>query len=189
MLRLDAVPFLWKRMGTDCQNQPEAHLLVQAFRALTRLAAPGLALKAEAIVSPDQLVQYLGAHDRYRPECDLAYDNQLMVMLWSSAGDPRRPPGRAGAGPAAARARADLLGHLRPLPRRHRLGGVRRRRRGGRASTASPTGGSSPTSTPATSPARSRRGALFQDNPATGDARTSGMAASLCGIEARSGRR
>ena len=84
VLRLDAVPFLWKRMGTDCQNQPEAHLLVQAFRALTRLAAPGLALKAEAIVSPDLLAQYLGAHDRFRPECDLAYDNQLMVMLWSS---------------------------------------------------------------------------------------------------------
>ena len=40
VLRLDAAPFLWKRMGTDCQNQPEAHLLVQAFRALTRLAAP-----------------------------------------------------------------------------------------------------------------------------------------------------
>ena len=84
VLRLDAAPFLWKRMGTDCQNQPEAHLLVQAFRALTRLAAPGLVLKAEAIVSPDLLVQYLGGHDRYRPECDLAYDNQLMVMLWST---------------------------------------------------------------------------------------------------------
>jgi glycosidase len=53
VLRLDATPFLWKRMGTDCQNQPEAHLLVQAFRALTRLAAPGLVLKAEAIVSPE----------------------------------------------------------------------------------------------------------------------------------------
>ena len=50
VLRLDAVPFLWKRLGTDCQNQPGAHLLLQAFRALTRLAAPGLALKAEAIV-------------------------------------------------------------------------------------------------------------------------------------------
>jgi amylosucrase len=84
VLRLDAAPFLWKRKGTDCQNQPEAHLLVQAFRALTRLAMPGLVLKAEAIVGPDMLAQYLGAHDRYRPECDLAYDNQLMVMLWST---------------------------------------------------------------------------------------------------------
>ena len=71
-------------MGTDCQNQPEAHLLLQAFRALTRLAAPGLVLKAEAIVSPEMLAPYLGGHDRFRPECDLAYDNQLMVMLWST---------------------------------------------------------------------------------------------------------
>jgi amylosucrase len=84
VLRLDAAPFLWKRMGTDCQNQPEAHLLLQAFRALARLAVPGLVLEAEAIVGPDMLVQYLGGHDRYRPECDLAYDNQLMVMLWST---------------------------------------------------------------------------------------------------------
>ena len=44
-------------MGTDCQNQPGAHLLLQAFRALTRLAAPGLVLKAEAIVSPEMLAR------------------------------------------------------------------------------------------------------------------------------------
>jgi amylosucrase len=40
VLRLDAAPFLWKRKGTDCQNQPEAHLLVQAFRALTGSPRP-----------------------------------------------------------------------------------------------------------------------------------------------------
>jgi amylosucrase len=84
VLRLDAAPFLWKRLGTNCQNQPEAHRILQALRALTRLAMPGLVLKAEAIVGPDELVPYLGAHEHYRPECDLAYDNQLMVMLWSS---------------------------------------------------------------------------------------------------------
>jgi len=84
VVRLDAAPFLWKRLGTDCQNQPEAHRILQALRALVRLAMPGVALKAEAIVGPDQLVPYLGGHDRFRPECDLAYDNQLMVMLWSA---------------------------------------------------------------------------------------------------------
>ena len=84
VVRLDAAPFLGKRMGTDCQNQPEAHALLQALRALTRLAMPGLVLKAEAIVGPDQLLPYLGAHDHERPECQLAYDNQLMVMLWSA---------------------------------------------------------------------------------------------------------
>ncbi|CAN5798344.1 alpha-amylase family protein [soil metagenome] len=85
IFRLDAVPFMWKRMGTNCQNQPEAHLLLQALRALMRIAAPAVLFKAEAIVAPDDLVQYLGAHDLHRGECELAYHNQLMVLLWSSA--------------------------------------------------------------------------------------------------------
>jgi amylosucrase len=183
VLRLDAAPFLWKRMGTDCQNQPEAHRLVQAFRALTRLAAPGLVLKAEAIVPPEMLVQYLGGHDRFRPECDLAYDNQLMVMLWSSlatrdvrlaeAALSRRRPAPAPTswvtyirchddiGWAVSDADAGAAG----------LDGFSHRR-----FLADFYAGHFPGSF--------ARGALFQDNPATGDARISGMAASLCGIEA-----
>lgn len=84
ILRLDAVAFMWKRLGTDCENQPEAHFILQAFRALSRLAAPGLLLKAEAIVSPPQLVPYLGQGQATNKECHLAYHNVLMVMLWSS---------------------------------------------------------------------------------------------------------
>jgi amylosucrase len=91
VLRLDAVAFTWKRLGTDCQNQPEAHMLAQLFRALLAVAAPAVLLKAEAIVAPTQLVPYLGVHRLQRPECHIAYHNQLMVMLWSSlaAGDVR----------------------------------------------------------------------------------------------------
>jgi len=183
VLRLDAAPFLWKRMGTDCQNQPEAHQIVQAFRALTRLAVPGLVLKAEAIVSPEMLVQYLGGHDRFRPECDLAYDNQLMVMLWSAlatrdvrlaeAALSRRRPApiptswvtyircHDDIGWAVSDADAGAAG----------LSGAAHRR------FLSDFYG-------AGFPGSFARGALFQDNPATGDARISGMAASLCGIEA-----
>ena len=83
ILRLDAVAFMWKRLGTDCENQPEAHLLLQAFRALSRLAAPGLLLKAEAIVSPPQLIPYLGRGVAANKECHIAYHNVLMVVLWS----------------------------------------------------------------------------------------------------------
>ena len=104
MLRLDAVPFLWKRRGTDCMNQPEAHLApLLPSRALTRLAAPGLLLKAEAMVEPDLLGKYLGGHEVYRPECDLAHDNQLMVMLWSAmaTGDARLAAQALGRRPAA----------------------------------------------------------------------------------------
>lgn len=84
VLRLDAVAFMWRRLGTDCENQPEAHYILQAFRALSRIAAPGLLLKAEAIVSPPQLVPYLGRGEAANKECELAYHNVFMVMSWSA---------------------------------------------------------------------------------------------------------
>ncbi|MBP8000004.1 MAG: alpha-amylase [Chloroflexi bacterium] len=84
ILRLDAVAFMWKRLGTDSQNQPEAHAILQLFRALTRLAAPGLLLLAEAIVAPEKLLPYLGQGAAANKECELAYHNVLMVLLWSA---------------------------------------------------------------------------------------------------------
>jgi amylosucrase len=182
VIRLDAAPFLWKRLGTDSQNQPEAHRLLQAFRALTRLAAPGLVLKAEAIVSPDMLVQYLGAHDRYQPECDLAYDNQLMVMLWSAlaardvrlaeqALSRRRPAPAPTAWVTYLRCHDDIGWAVSDADAAATgLDGFAHRKflsdfYAGRF------------------PGSFARGALFQENPATGDARISGSAASLCGIE------
>jgi amylosucrase len=83
VLRLDAVAFTGKRMGTNCQNQPEAHLVAQALRAVLGMAAPATVLLAEAIVAPDDLVPYLGRHERERRECELAYHNQLMVLGYS----------------------------------------------------------------------------------------------------------
>src|ERR1044072_9757997 len=84
VLRLDAAPCLWKRLGTNCQNQPEVHELLQAFRACVRIAAPAVAFKAEAIVAPRDLVPYLGTGKHEGKECDLAYHNVLMVLLWRS---------------------------------------------------------------------------------------------------------
>lgn len=84
ILRLDAVAFMWKELGTMCENLPEAHYILQAFRALSRVVAPGLILKAEAIVSPPDLVPYLGVGEATNKECEIAYHNVLMVMLWSS---------------------------------------------------------------------------------------------------------
>ena len=183
VLRLDAAPFLWKRLGTNCQNQPEAHRILQALRALTRVAMPGLLLKAEAIVGPDELVPYLGGHELYRPECDLAYDNQLMVMLWSSlaARDAglathalaRRPQVPRDTGWISYVRCHDDIGWavsdedawargLDPFLHRQFLAAFYAARH----------------------PGSFARGADFQDNPATGDVRTSGSAASLAGLEA-----
>ena len=78
-LRLDAVAFIWKQMGTHCENLPQAHILIQAFNALCRIAAPGLLFKSEAIVHPDEVVKYIGAE-----ECQLSYNPLLMALLWNS---------------------------------------------------------------------------------------------------------
>jgi amylosucrase len=79
ILRLDAVAFIWKRMGTSCENQPEAHMLIQAFNALARIAAPAMLFKSEAIVHPDDVLSYIGRH-----ECQLSYNPLLMALLWEA---------------------------------------------------------------------------------------------------------
>ena len=83
VLRLDAIAFVWKRLGTNCQNQPEVHAITQVLRTVARIAAPALAFKAEAIVGPRDLVQYLGLGERAGRVSDLAYHNSLMVQVWS----------------------------------------------------------------------------------------------------------
>jgi amylosucrase len=71
---------LWKRLGTNCQNQPEVHDLLQALRACARIGAPSVVFKAEAIVSPVDLAAYLGVGRHYGRISDLAYHNSLMVQ-------------------------------------------------------------------------------------------------------------
>ncbi len=84
VFRLDAVAFMWKRLGTNCQNQPEVHGLLRALRACARIAAPAVIFKAEAIVGPEDLAPYLGVGRSHGRECDLAYHNSLMVQFWSA---------------------------------------------------------------------------------------------------------
>ena len=182
VLRLDAVPFLWKRMDTDCQNQPEVHQLLQAFRTVLRIAAPAVAFKAEAIVGPRELVRYLGAGEHEGKECDLAYHNVLMVLLWSSLASGR------------VSLMARTLEAMPPVP--HTAGWltyVRCHDDIGWAITEEDAGrvgldahlhrrfladfyaGEFPGSF--------ARGARFQPDPRTGEARTSGTTASLAGLE------
>jgi amylosucrase len=79
VIRLDAVAFIWKQMGTACENLPEAHMLIQAFNAVTRIAAPSMAFKSEAIVHPDEVVRYI-----HPDECQLSYNPLLMALLWNT---------------------------------------------------------------------------------------------------------
>ncbi len=84
VLRLDAVAFTWKEMGTDCENLPQAHRIIQAFYALTQVVAPALLLKSEAIVHPDEVVRYFGQGEMAGKECQLSYHPLLMVLLWDA---------------------------------------------------------------------------------------------------------
>ena len=183
VLRLDAVPFLWKRVGTNSQNQPEVHQLVQAFRSAVRIAAPAVAFKAEAIVSPQDLVGYLGAGRHEGKACDLAYHNVLMVLLWSSLATRKvalmtrtlqsMPPVPAGAGWVTYVRCHDDIGWAITEEDAAAVGetGFEHRR-----FLVDFYAGDFPGSF--------ARGARFQENEATGDARTSGTAASLAGLEA-----
>ena len=83
-VRLDAIAFIWKRMGTNCQNQPEVHAITQALRAISKIVTPALIYKAEAIVGPQDVVHYLGQGDHAGKVSDLAYHNSLMVQIWSA---------------------------------------------------------------------------------------------------------
>lgn len=79
VLRLDAVAFIWKQLGTSCENLPEAHKLIQAFNLVARIATPGLVFKSEAIVHPDEVVKYISP-----TECQISYNPTLMALLWES---------------------------------------------------------------------------------------------------------
>ena len=84
VLRLDAIGFIWKRLGTSCQNQPEVHDLLLALRACARIVVPAVVFKAEAIVSPVDLAAYPGVGRHHGRISDLAYHNSLMVQFWSA---------------------------------------------------------------------------------------------------------
>ncbi|GAC1633727.1 MAG: alpha-amylase family glycosyl hydrolase [Chloroflexota bacterium] len=79
ILRFDALAFIWKEMGTSCENLPQAHFLIQAFNAIARIAAPALLFKSEAIVHPAEVVKYVR-----EDECQLSYNPLLMALLWEA---------------------------------------------------------------------------------------------------------
>jgi len=79
IFRLDAVPFIWKRLGTNCENQPEAHTIIRAFNAMAKIAAPCILFKSEAIVHPDEVVRYI-----HPDECQLSYNPLKMALLWEA---------------------------------------------------------------------------------------------------------
>ena len=183
VLRLDAIAFLWKRLGTSSQNQPEVHAITQALHAVTRIACPATIFKAEAIVAPSDLVHYLGQGKHHGKVSELAYHNSLMVQIWSMLAT------------CDVRLTVHALRNLPPAPTNSAwITYVRCHDDIGWAiadddATAVGLNGWDHRSFLSDWYAgifagSTSRGLVFQYNPATGDRRISGMAAALVGLDA-----
>src|SRR6266508_2328099 len=177
VIRLDAVAFVWKELGTNCENLPGAHTLIQAFNSVARIASPALLFKSEAIVHPDDVVKY-----KAPDECQLSYNPLLMALLWNSLATrevrllsqalAKRFKLKSGTawvnyvrvhddiGWTFSDENAAILGVNGP-DHRHFLNEFYRGR----------------------FPGSFARGLPFQENPVTGDCRISGTCASLAGLE------
>lgn len=177
ILRMDAVAFIWKQLGTTCENLPEAHTLLQAFNAVCRLAAPSLLFKSEAIVHPDEVALYIDP-----AECQLSYNPLQMALIWEALATrdvsllsqalERRHNIPAGTSWVNYVRSHDDIGWtfadedaaefgINGFDHRRFLNSFYVNR----------------------FPGSFARGVPFQDNPRTGDCRISGTTASLCGLE------
>ena len=182
VLRLDAPAFIWKEKGTNCQNLPQAHQILQLIRCCVDLVAPGLALLGEAIVASKDIMKYFGHGEYQGRECHFAYNATQMALQWDmlATGETQvmlheqrilggKPVGTSwitytrchddiGLGyedDAIRNAGKDPYWHRQYL--KEYYSGV--------------------------FPGSPSKGELFSVNPKTGDARISGSLAALCGLE------
>jgi amylosucrase len=84
ILRLDAVAFLWKKIGSTCQNEREAHLILQLLKDCCQVTAPGVLYIAEAIVAPVEVTKYFGEDAVIAKECEIAYNATFMALMWDA---------------------------------------------------------------------------------------------------------
>ena len=80
IVRLDAVPYIWKQVGTTCRNLPQVHTIVRIMRMICEIVCPGVLLLGEVVMAPDKVVPYFGTVDK--PECHMLYNVTTMASTW-----------------------------------------------------------------------------------------------------------
>ena len=182
ILRIDAPAFIWKKLGTTCQNLPQAHMLLRLIKQCVQVATPGMAILGEAIVAPKEIMKYFGTDNYTARECDFAYNATHMALQWDmlATGDTKvmlaaqndilqKPYGTSWI--TYTRCHDDIgLGYDDSMIEQAGYNAYAHRK-----FLKDYYSGAHPR-TPAV-------GALFSSNPKTGDARISGSLASLCGLE------
>ncbi len=80
VLRLDAIPYIWKQLGTDCRNLPQVHTLSRMLKLACYIVCPGVALLGEVVMEPEKVAPYFGTPEK--PECDILYNVTTMCTTW-----------------------------------------------------------------------------------------------------------
>ncbi len=82
IIRIDAVPYIWKQLGTDCRNLPQVHTIIRILRMLCEIVCPRVLLLGEVVMAPDKVVPYFGTVEK--PECHMLYNVTTMATTWST---------------------------------------------------------------------------------------------------------
>ena len=181
IIRLDAVPYIWKELGTNCRNLPQVHNLVRMMHMAADIVCPGTLLLGEVVMEPSKVVPYFGTVDK--PECQMLYNVTTMASTWHTLASRSVKLLRHQLGTVFALPKDyTFLNYLRchddigwgldydyletdglsQIPHKKYLNDYL-------------TG---------KYPGSDSRGELYNDDPRLGDARLCGTTASLCGIEA-----
>ena len=179
VVRIDAVPYIWKELGTSCRNLPQVHTIVRMMRMIGEIVCPSVILLGEVVMAPELVAPYFGTVDK--PECHLLYNVTTMATTWHTVATSDVRLLRQQLDIVAKLPKEQVfLNYLRchddigwgldydtlakwgmeQVPHKKHLNDFFRGRTGGDA-----------------------RGELYNEDPVTGDARLCGTTASLCGLE------
>ena len=82
IIRIDAVPYIWKELGTNCRNLPQVHTIVRMMRMIGEIVCPGIVLLGEVVMEPDKVAPYFGTVEK--PECHMLYNVTTMATTWNT---------------------------------------------------------------------------------------------------------
>ncbi len=180
VIRLDAVPYIWKELGSNCRNLPQVHTIVRIMRMACEIVCPGCILLGEVVMEPSKVVPYFGTVEK--PECHLLYNVTTMATTWHTvATQDVRLLEHQLQSVFALPGQYTFLNYLRchddigwgldyPFLAQFGIGEVSHKRFLNDFFT-----GRIPWSV--------SKGELYNDDPRLGDARLCGTTASLCGVE------
>ncbi|MBR1497102.1 MAG: alpha-amylase family protein [Oscillospiraceae bacterium] len=80
VVRLDAVPYIWKQLGTNCRNLPQVHALTRIMRLACQIVCPSVLMLGEVVMEPREVAPYFGTPEK--PECDMLYNVTTMCTTW-----------------------------------------------------------------------------------------------------------